>query len=111
MQRVVEQYFDDGYDLYFRMRSDIPIHDVPSLHFFNEDTVAINMHYWYNQHDGSNCNEMTATKAKHFQKCNQLYHNQNELALLREQYGEFILETISSLDEVTLKPFDLITEL
>ena len=67
------------------------------------------MHYWYNQpYDGSNCNEMIlATKAKHFQKCNQLYRNQNELALLREQYGEFICGNyFGSLEEVTLKPFD-----
>lgn len=109
MERVVEKYFDDGYDLYFRMRSDILIHNAPPLHFFDEDTVAINMFYWYNEpYDGINCNEMIlATKAKHFHKCNQLYKNQNELSKLREQYGEFITGSyFGSLDEITLKTFN-----
>lgn len=109
MERVVDKYFKEGYDLYFRMRSDILIHDVPPLDFFDDDTVAINMHYWYNQpYDGLNCNEMIlVTKAKHFPKCNQLYRSQNELAGLKEQYGEFITGYyFGSLDEVNLKTFD-----
>ena len=106
MYRVVEKYFNDNYDLYVRIRSDLIVHDFPLINFFEDNTVAINSHYWYNQpYDGDNCNEMILVSTKKcFLKCNQLYLNQEKFT---HQYGEFIMGSyLKSLSEISLKTFN-----
>jgi len=106
MHRVTEKYFDDSYDLYVRLRSDILINNFPLINFFEDNTVAINLNYWYNQpYDGDNCYEgiLVSTK-KLFLKCNQLYLNQEKFM---NGYGELIMGSyLKSLSEISLKTFN-----
>ena len=106
MHRVTEKYFDDSYDLYVRIRSDILINNFPLINFFEDNTVAINLNFWYNQpYDGDNCYEgiLVSTK-KSFLKCNQLYLNQEKFM---NGYGELIMGSyLKSLSEISLKTFN-----
>jgi len=108
MERVVDQYFKSGYDLYFRIRSDILIHDVPPATFFKNDEVAINENYWYCQpYDGENCNEMILVSTeKNFEIINRMYSNQDRLSKLKEKYGEFITGSYLRSLNLDLKTFN-----
>jgi hypothetical protein len=108
MQRVVDQYFKSGYDLYFRIRSDILIHDSPPVTFFRDDEVAINRDYWYCQpYDGINCNEMILVSTeKNFEIINRAYSDQDRLSKLKEKYGEFITGNYLRSLNLNLKTFN-----
>ena len=84
--RVVEKYYDDSYDFYVQIRSDMIIADFPSRknieEILDKDVLVVNENYWYKEpYVGRDCNEMIMCSGKNvFKQMNQLYLHEEKLS-------------------------------
>lgn len=98
--RVIEKYYNDEYDFYIQIRSDIIINDFLNEYQIQEikdkKILVINKYFWYNGlYDGENCNEMImCSGSKIFKQVNQIYLSEKRLSeQLPYHYGELITGT------------------
>jgi hypothetical protein len=97
--RVVEKYYNNNYDFYVQIRSDITIGDFPTMETINEivdkNYTIINKNYWYMQpYIGMDCNEMIICSGKNiFKQINQLHLHEEKLSkqiLMKNHHGEMV---------------------
>jgi hypothetical protein len=102
--RVVEQYMNDDYDFYIKIRPDIIINNFLTKEQIVDITknklLVVNRFYWYNEpYVGKECNEMIWASGKDiFRETNQLFLHENKilnhLTILGETYfGELATGT------------------
>ena len=93
--RVVQKYFNDDYDFYVQIRSDITIDDFPTVDLINsiidKKSLVVSKYYWYNEpYIGTDCNEMINCSTRNvFKELNEIYLNEEKISKqLDYHYGE-----------------------
>ena len=93
--RVVQKYFNNDYDFYVQIRSDIIIDDFPTVDLINsiidKKSLVISKYYWYNEpYIGTDCNEMINCSTRNvFKELNEIYLNEEKISKqLDYHYGE-----------------------
>lgn len=118
--RVIEKYFNNDYDFYVQIRSDVIINnfldDDSILNLINKKLLVVNKFYWYNEpYCGGDCNEMISCSGKQiFKDFNQLYLSEKHISQqLDYHYGERVtgrhinnLIEKSVIDNVLVFDFD-----
>tara|TARA_Y100001937_G_scaffold95993_1_gene130432 strand:+ start:152 stop:883 length:732 start_codon:yes stop_codon:yes gene_type:complete len=118
--RVIEKYFNNDYDFYIQIRSDVIINNFLDndsiLNLINKKLLVVNKFYWYNEpYCGGDCNEMISCSGKQiFKDFNQLYLSEKYISQqLDYHYGERVtgrhinnLIEKSVIDNVLVFDFD-----
>ena len=118
--RVIEKYFNNDYDFYIQIRSDVIINNFLDndsiLNLINKKFLVVNKFYWYNEpYCGGDCNEMISCSGKQiFKDFNQLYLSEKYISQqLDYHYGERVtgrhinnLIEKSVIDNVLVFDFD-----
>tara|TARA_B100000674_G_scaffold127364_1_gene98161 strand:- start:20 stop:751 length:732 start_codon:yes stop_codon:yes gene_type:complete len=118
--RVIEKYFNNDYDFYIQIRSDVIINNFLDndsiLNLINKKSLVVNKFYWYNEpYCGGDCNEMISCSGKQiFKDFNQLYLSEKYISQqLDYHYGERVtgrhinnLIEKSVIDNVLVFDFD-----
>ena len=93
--RIVQKYFNDDYDFYVQIRSDITIDDFPNVDLINsiidKKSLVVSKYYWYNEpYIGTDCNEMINCSTRNvFKELNEIYLNEEKISKqLDYHYGE-----------------------
>ena len=93
--RVVQKYFNNDYDFYVQIRSDIIIDDFPTVDLINsiidKKSLVVSKYYWYNEpYIGTDCNEMiNCSTGNVFKELNEIYLNEEKISKqLDYHYGE-----------------------
>ena len=93
--RIVQKYFNDDYDFYVQIRSDITIDDFPTVDLINsiidKKSLVVSKYYWYNEpYIGTDCNEMINCSTRNvFKELNEIYLNEEKISKqLDYHYGE-----------------------
>ena len=93
--RVVQKYFNEDYDFYIQIRSDITIENFPIADLINsiidKKSLVISEYYWYNEpYIGTDCNEMINCSTRNvFKELNEIYLNEDKISKqLDYHYGE-----------------------
>ena len=118
--RVIEKYFNNDYDFYIQIRSDVIINNFLDndsiLNLINKKLLVVNKFYWYNEpYCGGDCNEMISCSGKQiFKDFNELYLSEKYISQqLDYHYGERVtgrhinnLIEKSVIDNVLVFDFD-----
>lgn len=106
--RVVQKYFNDDYDFYVQIRSDITIDDFPTVDLINsiidKKSLVVSKYYWYNEpYIGTDCNEMIHCSTRNvFKELNEIYLNEEKISKELDYHyaervtGKHILNMIQS---------------
>ncbi len=93
--RVVQKYFNEDYDFYIQIRSDITIENFPTIDLINSiidmKSLLVSEYYWYSEpYVGFDCNEMIyCSTGNVFKLLNQIYLNEEVISKqLDYHYGE-----------------------
>ena len=93
--RVVQKYFNEKYDFYTQIRSDIIINDFPTLDMIesvkDKKALVVSQYYWYNEpYIGTDSNEMINCASRDvFKEFNEIYLNEEKISKqLDYHYGE-----------------------
>ena len=98
--RVIEKYFNNDYDFYIQIRSDVIINNFLDndsiLNLINKKLLVVNKFYWYNEpYIGTDCNEMISCSGKKvFKDFCQIYLEEKNISQqLDYHYGERVTGT------------------
>ena len=105
LNRVVQKYFTNDYDVYVRIRPDIKINNFPNIEFINkmslENSIIVNSEYWYRApYNRDWCNEMVwITDKNSFKESNEIFLNFEKLVnQMHEHFGEkFMAKNIQNM--------------